>query len=102
MSVKHTPGPWLRGNSNHLRDEVTGPDESRLVAQVYVREYVNTNDERGSNVAPWAEGEANASLILAAPDSANASQTMQTADVASECIANTSTVSASSAAGVQK
>lgn len=66
----HTPGPWLTSGAvvGILRTEVTGPDESRLVASVFTREYSDAKDEAGSNVVAWAEGVANLRLILAAPD----------------------------------
>jgi hypothetical protein len=67
---KHTHGPWLHGGQQlgTLKDEITDSVGGRLIAAVFVREFANTNDERGACIAAWPEGEANASLIVAAPD----------------------------------
>ena len=63
----HTPAPWLRAGQNALRDEVTGPDESRLVASVFVRQFIDVSPT-AAHALSWPEGEANMALILAAPD----------------------------------
>jgi hypothetical protein len=65
-AAKHTPGPWeLREGHGPLTDQIVTSE--RAIATVWTRNFVNTPDERSAQPAPWAEGEANARLLLAAP-----------------------------------
>jgi hypothetical protein len=60
-----TPGPWeLRANYGNLRSEIYAG--GRAIATVWTKQ-ASTREEQKEPV-PWPEGEANAALLLAAPD----------------------------------
>ena len=68
QQAQHTPGPWeIRPGYGLLKSEI-GPSD-RAVATVWVKRMEGDKDELGRAVpTPWAEGEANARLLSAAPD----------------------------------
>lgn len=64
-AVKHTPGPWeLRPSYGNLCSEIVAG--GRAIATVWTKQ-ASTREEQKEPVA-WPEGEANAALIVAAPE----------------------------------
>jgi hypothetical protein len=63
----HTPGQWkIRAGYGKLMSEI-GP-EDRAVCTVWTKQPKYNQVTERSEPAAWAEGEANAALIAAAPD----------------------------------
>lgn len=74
MSAAHTPGPWaIRDGYGLLKAEV-GPS-GRAVATVWTKQMPNGKEDQKEPLA-WAEGEANAALIAAAPELLEALQSV--------------------------
>lgn len=76
----HTPGPWIRASASGLtRVNITNADQSRVIGSVIEsRLSAATNAVFGETV-PDLEGEANARLIVAAPELLDALQTFANA-----------------------
>ena len=70
-NTKHTPGPWCIGAPyGHLHNDITALDGKVYIGTVFTRRWDNGKDAPYMATMPDPEGQANAALIAAAPDTA--------------------------------